>query len=88
MCYKSNTNVRWTFQAMIFLPETITYLITKTLQSWSGPINHSYLHLFQRLFTRLRNYNKVDDVDIDFTSIQPFLYLKIPNKHKVVGLMV
>ena len=88
MCYEWNTDVHWTFQTMIFLAETLTYLITKTLQSWSGPKNHSFLHLFQRLFTRLRNYNAVDDGDIDFTSIKPFLYSKIPNKHKVVDLMV
>ena len=34
--------------------ETIINLITKTLQSWSGPKDHNFLQLFQMLFTRLR----------------------------------
>ena len=50
--------------------ETVINLITKTLQSWSGHKDHNFLQLFQMLFTRLRNYNAVDDGDIDITSFK------------------
>ena len=56
--------------------ETTMNLASKILQSWSGPNNYNFLQLFQMLFTRLRNYNTVDDGDIDFTSFNKIFILK------------
>ena len=41
--------------------ETIINLITRTLQSWSDSEDHNFLQLFEMFFSRLRNYNAVED---------------------------
>ena len=68
--------------------KTIINLTTKTLHSWSGSKDDNFLQLFQMLFTRLRNYNAVDDGDIDFTSIKKIYIQKFQYKKKVVDLLV